>query len=83
LSRWFIDSGRLVTDELKHVSRAIAVDNLTAIVSNLEEIRSNLGAIEQDTGTLQENARQLQVLFIDFYEKDEMIVEGDDVSNSI
>lgn len=59
----FTDSGRLVTDELKHVSRAVAVDNLTAIVSNLEEIRSNLGAIEQDTGSLQENARQLQVLF--------------------
>lgn len=54
------DSGRLVTDELKHVSRAIAVDNLTAIVSNLEEIRFNLGSIEQDTGVLQDNARQLQ-----------------------
>ena len=55
------DSGRLVTNELKHVSRAIAVDNLTSIVSNLAEIRQNLGNIEQDTGLLQERANQLQV----------------------
>lgn len=55
------DSGRLVTNELKHVSRAIAVDNLTAIVSNLAEIRQNLANIEQDTGLLQDKANQLQV----------------------
>ncbi|XP_046649503.1 prominin-like protein isoform X2 [Daphnia pulicaria] len=54
------DSGRLVTNELKHVSRAIAVDNLTAIVSNLAEIRQNLANIEQDTGILQDRANQLQ-----------------------
>lgn len=61
LCRRRADSGRLVTNELKHVSRAIAVDNLTAIVSNLFEIRQNLGAIEADTGLLQERARDLQV----------------------
>lgn len=51
-----------MTNELKHVSRAIAVDNLTAIVSNLAEIRQNLANIEQDTGILQDRANQLQVL---------------------
>lgn len=51
-----------MTNELKHVSRAIAVDNLTAIVSNLAEIRQNLAAIEQDTGLLQLHANRLQVL---------------------
>ena len=55
------DSGRLVTDELKYVSRAVAMDNLTSIVSNLAEIRLNLAAIERDTGLLQDNARELQV----------------------
>ena len=50
-----------MTNELKHVSRAIAVDNLTAIVSNLAEIRQNLANIEQDTGLLQDKANQLQV----------------------
>ena len=51
-----VDSGRLVTEELKYVSRAVAMDNLTSIVSNLAEIRLNLAAIERDTGLLQDNA---------------------------
>jgi len=55
------DSGRLVTEELKYVSRAVAMDNLTSIVSNLAEIRLNLAAIERDTGLLQDNAKELQV----------------------
>lgn len=55
------DSGRLVINELKYVSRAIAVDNLTSIVSNLAEIRQNLANIEKDTGLLQDKANQLQV----------------------
>lgn len=56
-----VDSGRLVTEELKYVSRAVAMDNLTSIVSNLAEIRLNLAAIERDTGLLQDNAKELQV----------------------
>jgi hypothetical protein len=56
-----------VTNELKHVSRAIAVDNLTAIVSNLAEIRQNLANIEQDTGryykTGQINFRYYHLLY--------------------
>ena len=55
------DSGRLVTEELKYVSRAVAMDNLTSIVANLAEIRLNLAAIERDTGLLQDNAKELQV----------------------
>lgn len=58
---WCAESGKLVTNELKHVSNAISVDYLSGIVSNLAEIRQNLNAIESDTGALQDQARQLQV----------------------
>ena len=76
-----------MTNELKHVSRAIAVDNLTAIVSNLAEIRQNLAAIEQDTGLLQLHANRLQVLqhrsiFSSSFYK-EIVLERDSIYPSV
>ena len=50
-----------MTDELKYVSRAVAMDNLTSIASNLGQIRAHLNDIERDTQRLQDHARELKV----------------------
>jgi prominin 1 len=54
------DSGVILKNALATVSKAIAINNLTAIVSGLGQIRLNLKDIRADTRTLEEKVLQLK-----------------------
>jgi hypothetical protein len=52
-------SGQIVKDKLAEVSKAVALNNLTAIVSGLGRIKEDLSDINQVTRHLQGNASRL------------------------
>ncbi|MCL4128191.1 UNVERIFIED_CONTAM: hypothetical protein GTU68_013993, partial [Idotea baltica] len=53
-------SGELINGELARVSKAIAIDNLTAIASSLSAIKSDLHIIRNTTVQLQDETSNLQ-----------------------
>lgn len=53
-------SGELVKSELARVTKAVAIDNLTAIASSLSVIKKDLWEIKNTTLQLQEQTSNLQ-----------------------
>lgn len=53
-------SGELVKSELARVTKAVAIDNLTAIVTSLSAIKKDLWTIKNTTLQLQDQTSNLQ-----------------------
>lgn len=56
----FSGSGELVKSELARVTKAVAIDNLTAIATSLSVIKKDLWEIKNTTLQLQDQTSNLQ-----------------------
>jgi len=62
-------SGQIVKDKLAEVSKAVALNNLTAIATGLAKIKGDLSDISSITKELQQKSQQLNAGLVEIKQK--------------